>query len=127
MAIAGGPLNPIAYPLANLTPRVDFSRELSLRFRLRRGVERLLETLGVEIVPFGEAEWPVAVDALRRYGRGHRAAALNFGDCLAYAAAVAAGDTLLFVGDHFAQTDIPPRDGRDLSRRFHGARQVRRR
>jgi hypothetical protein len=30
------------------------------------------------------------------------------GDCLAYACAAAAGDTLLFVGDDFKRTDIPP-------------------
>ncbi|HQZ37814.1 MAG TPA: type II toxin-antitoxin system VapC family toxin [Vicinamibacterales bacterium] len=33
-------------------------------------------------------------------------AALSFGDCLAYAAAVVAGDTLLFVGDDFGHTDV---------------------
>jgi ribonuclease VapC len=70
-------------------------------------VQRLLEELGVHVVPFGEAEWPIAVDAFSRYGRGRHPAALNFGDCLAYAAAAAAGDGLLFVGDDFARTDIP--------------------
>jgi ribonuclease VapC len=69
-------------------------------------VERLLRELDVHVVPFGEAEWPVAVEAFVRYGRGWHPAALNFGDCLAYAAATAAGDTLLFVGDDFARTDV---------------------
>jgi ribonuclease VapC len=69
-------------------------------------VQRLLKELGVHVVPFGEAEWPFAVEAFLRFGRGRHPAALNFGDCLAYAAAVAAGDALLFVGDDFARTDI---------------------
>ena len=71
-------------------------------------VEMLLRELDVQIVPFGEAEWTIAVDAFHRFGRGRHAAALNFGDCLAYAAAAAAGDGLLFVGEDFAQTDITP-------------------
>lgn len=69
-------------------------------------VEALLKELGVTIVPFGDREWHVAVDAFRRFGRGRHAAGLNFGDCLAYAAAVAAGDPLLFVGDDFTRTDV---------------------
>jgi uncharacterized protein with PIN domain len=35
-------------------------------------------------------------------------AGLNFGDCFAYALAKAAGEPLLFKGDHFARTDITP-------------------
>ena len=71
-------------------------------------VEGLVKELAITVVPFGEAEWHVAIDAFRRFGRGRHAAALNFGDCLAYASAAAAGDTLLFVGDDFARTDIAP-------------------
>jgi ribonuclease VapC len=58
-------------------------------------------------VPFGEAEWRRAADAYVRYGRGRHKASLNFGDCLAYATAAAAGDSLLFVGDDFRHTDLP--------------------
>jgi hypothetical protein len=43
---------------------------------------------------------------LERFGRGRHQASLNFGDCLAYAAAVTAGDALLFVGDDFRHTDV---------------------
>jgi ribonuclease VapC len=60
------------------------------------------------VVSFGEAEWRVAVEAFQRFGRGRHPAALNFGDCLAYASAAVAKDTLLFVGDDFAKTDIRP-------------------
>jgi ribonuclease VapC len=73
-----------------------------------RELEGLVHELGITIVPFGEAEWHRAVDAANRYGRTRHAAALNFGDCLAYATAATAGDTLLFVGDDFRKTDIRP-------------------
>jgi ribonuclease VapC len=71
-------------------------------------VEALLQELGVTIVPFGEPEWHAAVGAFLRFGRRRHAAALNFGDCLAYGAAAAANDSMLFVGDDFGQTDITP-------------------
>ena len=69
-------------------------------------VEALLQELGVTVVPFGEREWHAAVAAFLRFGRGRHKAALNFGDCLAYAAAVVANDSLLFVGDDFGLTDV---------------------
>jgi len=71
-------------------------------------VEALVKELGVTVVPFGEREWLNAVDAFLRFGRGRHTAGLNFGDCLAYGTAAAANDTLLFVGNDFSQTDIPP-------------------
>ena len=71
-------------------------------------VEGLVKELTITVVPFGEAEWRAAIDAFQRFGRGRHAAALNFGDCLAYASASVAGDTLLFVGDDFSKTDIVP-------------------
>jgi ribonuclease VapC len=69
-------------------------------------VDALVRELGITVVPFGEREWHAAVQAFLRFGRGRHAAALNFGDCLSYAAAVVANDSLLFVGDHFASTDV---------------------
>ena len=69
-------------------------------------VEALVQELGVTVVPFGEREWHAAVAAFLRFGRGRHAAALNFGDCLAYAAAVVANDSLLFVGVDFGLTDV---------------------
>lgn len=86
--------------------------ETSLVFAGRKGarsaesVEGLVRELSVTIVPFGEAEWRVAEDAFRRFGRGRHAAALNYGDCLAYATAQTARDSLLFVGEDFPKTDI---------------------
>lgn len=71
-------------------------------------VRNLLDELGITVVPFGAAEWETAGVAYERFGRGRHKAALNFGDCLAYATAMTAGDSLLFVGDDFSKTDITP-------------------
>jgi ribonuclease VapC len=71
-------------------------------------VRGLVQELGVTVVPFGEREWHAAVDAFMRFGRGRHKAALNFGDCLSYAAAAVVNDPLLFVGNDFSQTDITP-------------------
>jgi ribonuclease VapC len=88
--------------------------ETSLVFEGRRGkpagrlLEDLVEELGITVVPFGESEWRRAAAAFSKYGRGRHKAALNFGDCLAYATAAIAGDSLLFVGADFRHTDIAP-------------------
>ena len=88
--------------------------ETSMVFASRRGtastreVDELVKELGVTVVPFGEQEWHAATDAFLRFGRGRHRAALNFGDCLSYATATTARDTLLFVGDDFARTDVTP-------------------
>jgi ribonuclease VapC len=71
-----------------------------------RELDGLVRELGVTVVPFGEAEWHAAIDAATRFGRGRHVAGLNFGDCLAYATAAVAGDSLLFVGQDFRKTDI---------------------
>jgi len=60
------------------------------------------------IVPFEALHARVAREAFRRYGRGRHPAGLNFGDCLTYAVAKVERLPLLFVGDHFAKTDLEP-------------------
>ena len=47
-----------------------------------------------------------ARQAYRRFGRGHHAAGLNFGDVFAYALSRISGEPLLFKGDDFAKTDV---------------------
>jgi ribonuclease VapC len=47
--------------------------------------------------------------AYARYGRGVGSpAVLNYGDCLSYGVAVAAGEPLLFKGSDFTATDVDP-------------------
>jgi ribonuclease VapC len=68
---------------------------------------RFLQEFEVLVTSFGEAHWREAVEAYRRYGRGHHPAGLNFGDCMSYAIAKLAAQPLLFVGRDFEQTDLP--------------------
>jgi ribonuclease VapC len=67
-----------------------------------------LEDQGVEVMPFDERHWEVAVDAFDRYGKGRHPAGLNLGDCLSYSSAQVARQSLLFIGNDFARTDIAP-------------------
>jgi len=89
---------------------VETSIVFTGRRRAKAGdeVEALVHELGVSVAPFGEREWHAAVAAFLRFGRGRHKAALNFGDCLAYASAIVANDSLLFTGDDFRRTDITP-------------------
>jgi ribonuclease VapC len=67
---------------------------------------RFLTEAGIEVIPFSEREWPRAVDAFLRFGKGRHPAALNFGDCLTYAVAQASARPLLCVGSDFPMTDL---------------------
>ena len=72
----------------------------------RTVLARFLQESGLVVIPFGEEHWSVAVDAYLRFGKGRHPAALNFGDCLAYAMARLADEPLLCLGDDFAKTDL---------------------
>jgi len=48
----------------------------------------------------------LARTAWRKYGSGNHPAGLNIGDCCAYALAKYSGESLLFKGNDFSQTDI---------------------
>jgi ribonuclease VapC len=41
-----------------------------------------------------------------QFGKGFHPAALNFGDCFAYALAKDTGEPLLFKGEDFTKTDV---------------------
>ena len=69
-------------------------------------VDRKLADLGVRVVAFDEVHSTEACRAFDRFGKGRHAAALNFGDCIAYALAKVSNQPLLFVGEDFAKTDI---------------------
>jgi ribonuclease VapC len=81
---------------------------LGWRFRQdpRDLLVRLLDELGIDEVPFGEAHWREAVSAYLRFGKGRHKAQLNFGDCLTYAVARLADEPLLFTGNDFTETDL---------------------
>lgn len=71
-------------------------------------LEPLLHSLGAEVIPFTREHASIALRAFLLYGKGRHPAALNFGDCLAYAVAAKAGEPLLFKGGDFSQTRITP-------------------
>ena len=65
-----------------------------------------LESAAIELVPVTAEHVEAARRAWRRFGKGNHRAALNFGDCFAYALAKTRGEPLLFKGEDFARTDI---------------------
>jgi ribonuclease VapC len=60
----------------------------------------------IEILPFDAGQSEIALDAWRRYGKGRHPAALNLGDCAAYALALTLGQKLLFKGGDLVKTDV---------------------
>lgn len=62
---------------------------------------------GIQVAAVDEEAGDGAVEAHVRYGRGTgHPAALNMGDCFAYAMAKQHGAALLYKGDDFARTDL---------------------
>ena len=68
--------------------------------------ERLRSEIGLGTVDFTAEHAIAAQRAFARYGKGRHRAALNFGDCMAYAVAAVAGEPLLAIGNDFAHTDL---------------------
>jgi ribonuclease VapC len=59
-------------------------------------------------VPFAADRAAVTREAFLRYGKGRHPAALNFGDCIAYATARLEAMPLLLKDDDFRLTDVEP-------------------
>jgi ribonuclease VapC len=66
----------------------------------------LLDAAEVQVAPADAELVQTAFEAWQRFGKGQHPAALNFGDCFAYALAMRRGDVLLFKGNDFSQTDV---------------------
>ncbi|CAN5295645.1 hypothetical protein BH09PSE1_BH09PSE1_29370 [soil metagenome] len=58
------------------------------------------------MMSIGASEHRLALEAFDRFGKGRHPAALNMGDCFAYACAKSLAVPLLYKGDDFAQTDV---------------------
>ena len=69
-------------------------------------VDQLLREARAEIVPVTADQARIAQEGWRRFGKGRHPAALNFGDCFAYALARERNQPLLFKGNDFGQTDV---------------------
>lgn len=73
----------------------------------RATLDAYLRRINARVIAFTEDHYLIAAEAHVRFGRGFDSKAnLNFGDCLTYATAKLARDTLLFVGRDFGYTDI---------------------
>ncbi len=98
-----------AEPVAVGAPTVlETEIVLTQRLPLAAGpiIERFLQELGAEVLPFDASHWKLAAEAFVRFGKGRHPAALNFGDCMAYATARHSGQPLLCVGNDFPKTDL---------------------
>jgi ribonuclease VapC len=69
-------------------------------------LDRFLEQTAVRITSITAEIGRGAVSAFERFGKGRHRAALNMGDCFAYACARSLDLPLLFKGDDFPHTDI---------------------
>jgi ribonuclease VapC len=72
----------------------------------QRQADIFLRRAGIVIEPVTVAQGELARQAFLDFGKGRHKAALNFGDCFAYALAKAMREPLLFKGNDFALTDI---------------------
>jgi len=72
-----------------------------------RDLDLFVDRSAISMVAFDAAQAHIARHAFSRFGKGRHPAALNFGDCFAYALARVLGESLLFKGKDFSQTDVP--------------------
>lgn len=73
-----------------------------------RDLDLFLTRADIELVPVDTEQAITARRAYSRFGKGRHPAALNYGDCFAYALAATMGEPLLFKGNDFPRTDITP-------------------
>lgn len=71
-----------------------------------RQCDALFRRVGIVIEPVTVDQAHLARQAFLDFGKGRHPAALNFGDCFAYALAKATGEPLLFKGQDFSKTDV---------------------
>lgn len=94
-------------PLAVWEAARAVSRERDVPIEAAQGsVESLLRIAEIKVIPVEPEVRHPAVEAHARFGKGRHPAALNFGDCFAYACARHARVPLLYKGDDFSCTDI---------------------
>jgi ribonuclease VapC len=94
-------------PLAVWETAIAVARILGLSIaEAGAAVEDYLKLVGISVVAVAPESRALALDAFVRYGKSRHPAALNFGDCFAYACARHEGVPLLYKGDDFARTDI---------------------
>ena len=97
----------ITSSLAIWETAVAVSKTLGIRLDIvQKDIEKFLADFRIVVVAIEPDMHELALDAFRRFGKGRHPAALNFGDCFAYACARHHRMPLLFKGNDFALTDI---------------------
>ena len=69
-------------------------------------LDEFLTSSQISVVSFDQDQVQCAREAFLRFGKGRHPAALNLGDCAAYALAMTHKLPLLFKGDDFSKTDV---------------------
>ena len=95
--------SPCRMSVANL---LEASIVIGTRGAADAKLDAFIDEAEIELLPVTHEQVEAARDAWRRYGKGRHAAALNFGDCFAYALATTTGEPLLFKGEDFRLTDV---------------------
>lgn len=73
----------------------------------RDEIHLTLTRMSIAIAPIDASQGDIAVSAFDRFGKGRHPAALNMGDCFAYACAAVHDARILFKGQDFSHTDLP--------------------
>jgi ribonuclease VapC len=98
---------PYTSPIAVYEAVAGVARRLNVTIpAAEASLDRFLASARVRVVPITAEMGRAALSAFDRYGRGRHPAALNMGDCFAYACARQLDLPLLFKGDDFPLTDI---------------------
>jgi ribonuclease VapC len=97
----------ITSPMAVWETTVNVSKGLDIELETAQlEVEEYLSEFKIENLAIAPETTAIALDAFRHYGKGRHPAALNFGDCFAYACARHHNVPLLYKGNDFVLTDI---------------------
>ena len=98
---------PMTSPLAIFESALGVAKKRkSTALEAAKDVRDFLEMAQAAIVRITGEDAELALSAFDRFGKGRHRAALNMGDCFAYACAKARNVPLLFKGDDFVHTDI---------------------
>jgi ribonuclease VapC len=114
--LAGEPDSELYIDAISRVPRCRISAgnflELSIVIDAQFGAEvlrqcdALFRRARIVIEPVTVEQAHTARQAFHDFGKGRHPAALNYGDCFAYALAKSTGEPLLFKGEDFKKTDI---------------------
>lgn len=94
--------------LLSVATLVETSIVIEARFGAEglRDLDHFIERARIEVVEVDLEQGSLARHAFRQFGKGRHAAGLNYGDCFAYALAMALGQPLLYKGADFSRTDV---------------------